>query len=249
MMRSRLRAQSSPLTSHASGMISRARRSSPSSKLSTMLCSWRDAGVRAAFCRSRSFPLVHRAWSARVILSGATLAWSEPNQEWQAGSLADDVGVCDFGATSVLRDFMTTSRSAIAAIVLTLCSRLAIAPAPISAQEVRSDTLLTVGHYLDFEQVAEPRISPDGRQVIYTRRWVNALEDKWESALWLMNSDGSHNRFLVKGANAVWSPDGNRIAYLADGEPKGTQIFVRWMDTEGASTQITRVAEAPADIK
>jgi len=144
---------------------------------------------------------------------------------------------------------MTSPRFATAAIVLTLCSRLTVAPAPISAQEVRSDTLLTVDHYLDFEQVAEPRISPDGKQVIYTRRWVNALEDKWESALWLMNSDGSHNRFLVKGANAVWSPDGNRIAYLADGEPKGTQIFVRWMDTEGASTQITRVAEAPADIK
>lgn len=144
---------------------------------------------------------------------------------------------------------MTSSRSAIAAIVLTLCSQVSVAAPVISAQEVRSDTLLTVDHYLDFEQVAEPRISPDGKQVIYTRRWVNALEDKWESALWLMNSDGSHNRFLVKGANAVWSPDGNRIAYLADGEPKGTQIFVRWVDTEGASTQITRVAEAPADIK
>ncbi len=144
---------------------------------------------------------------------------------------------------------MTSPRSAIAAIVLTLCSQVSVGAPVISAQEVRSDTLLTVEHYLDFEQVSEPRISPDGKQVIYTRRWVNALEDKWESALWLMNADGSHNRFLVKGANAVWSPDGNRIAYLADGEPKGTQIFVRWMDTEGASTQITRVAEAPADIK
>jgi dipeptidyl aminopeptidase/acylaminoacyl peptidase len=141
---------------------------------------------------------------------------------------------------------MTSLRSAAAALVVILCSRAA---PPVSAQEVRSDTLLTVDHYLDFEQVSDPRISPDGKQVIYTRRWVNALEDKWESALWLMNSDGSHNRFLVKGANATWSPDGNRIAYLADGEPKGTQIFVRWMDTEGASTQITRVVESPADIK
>ena len=144
---------------------------------------------------------------------------------------------------------MPSFRPAAAAIVLTLCSQLTVAAPPLSAQETRSDTLLTVDHYLDFEQVSDPRISPDGKQVIYTRRWVNALEDKWESALWLMNSDGSHNRFLVKGASAVWSSDGNRIAYLADGEPKGTQIFVRWMDTEGASTQITRVVESPADIK
>jgi len=144
---------------------------------------------------------------------------------------------------------MASSRSAALAVVLTLCSRLTLATPPVSAQEVRSDTLLTVDHYLDYEQVSDPKISPDGKQVIYTRRWVNVLEDKWESALWLMNSDGSHNRFLVKGASAVWSPDGNRIAYLADGEPKGTQIFVRWMDTEGASTQITRLLESPADIK
>lgn len=122
-------------------------------------------------------------------------------------------------------------------------------PAPVLAQEVKSDTLLTVDHFLDLQQVGDPKISPDGRQVIYTRRWINVLEDKWESALWIMSSDGSRDRFLVKGANAVWSPDGSRIAYLAEGEPKGTQIFVKWMDTESAGTQITRLLEPPADVK
>src|SRR3989475_7669417 len=66
---------------------------------------------------------------------------------------------------------------------------------------------------------------------------------------WIMSVDGSHHRFLVKGSDARWSPDGQRILYLADGEPKGTQIFVRWMDAEGASSQITRVAEKPSDAK
>ena len=119
--------------------------------------------------------------------------------------------------------------------------------APARAQETASDTLLTVDHYLDWEQVADPQISPDGAQIVYTRRWVNKLEDKWESALWIMNADGSHNRFLVKGSDARWAPDGTRILYLADGEPKGTQLFVRWMDAEGASSQVTRVTEKPAD--
>src|SRR3989449_1338633 len=117
------------------------------------------------------------------------------------------------------------------------------------AQETASDTLLTVDHYLDWEQVADPQISPDGAQIVYTRRWVNKVDDKWESALWIMSVDGSHHRFLVKGSDARWSPDGRRILYLADGEPKGTQIFVRWMDAEGASSQITRVAEKPSDAK
>ena len=128
---------------------------------------------------------------------------------------------------------------------------LLLAPAPIAvaAQETASDTLLTVEHYLDWEQASDPQISPDGAQIIYTRRWVNKLEDKWESALWIMNADGSHQRFLVKGSGARWSPDGTRIVYLADGEPKGTQVFVRWMDAEGAVTQVTRVEETPADAR
>jgi dipeptidyl aminopeptidase/acylaminoacyl peptidase len=118
-----------------------------------------------------------------------------------------------------------------------------------AAQEKRADSLLTVEKYLDFEQVGEPRVSPDGSQVIYTRRWVNKLEDKFESALWMMNIDGSKNRFLANGGGAIWSPDGTRIAYMAEGKPSGTQIFVRYMDAEGATSQITTLADGPADMR
>jgi len=123
-----------------------------------------------------------------------------------------------------------------------------IAPLPVDAQESASDTLLTVNHYLDWEQVADPQISPDGARIVYTRRWVNKIEDRWDSGLWIVNADGSKNHFLVKGSNARWSPDGTRIAYLADGDPKGTQVFVRWMDAEGAASQITRVSETPGNV-
>jgi dipeptidyl aminopeptidase/acylaminoacyl peptidase len=122
------------------------------------------------------------------------------------------------------------------------------APALLRAQETASDTLLTVNHYLDWEQVADPQISPDGLQIVYTRRWVNKIEDRWDAGLWIMNADGSKNRFLAKGSNARWSPDGTRIAYFADGEPKGTQVFVRWMDAEGATSQVSRVIENPANL-
>ena len=134
-------------------------------------------------------------------------------------------------------------RSMSIAAVLAVC----LSPA-VAAQETASDTLLTVNHYLDWEQVADPQVSPNGAQIVYTRRWVNKIEDRWDSGLWIVNADGSKNRFLVKGSNAHWSPDGSRIAYLADGEPKGTQVFVRWMDAEGATSQITRVTETPANV-
>ena len=62
-------------------------------------------------------------------------------------------------------------------------------------------------------------------------------------------ADGSKNRFLIKGSSARWSPDGTRIAYLAEGEPEGTQVFVRWMDAEGAVSQVTRVTESPSNTQ
>lgn len=126
---------------------------------------------------------------------------------------------------------------------------LVIVVAHTSAQPVApASKILKVEDYLNYETVADPRISPDGAQVVYTRRWVNRMEDRMESALWMIGVDGSKNRFLTKGSNAVWSPDGTRIAYIADGEPKGPQIFVRWMDAEGATSQVTQVEQAPADV-
>src|ERR1700757_4183120 len=107
---------------------------------------------------------------------------------------------------------------------------LAITPVAVFAQETPSDTLLTVGHYFDIEQVSDPQISPDGSQIVYSRRWVNKLEDKYETTLWIMRADGSHARVFTKGSSPKWSPDGTRIAYLGEGEPKGAQIFVRWVE-------------------
>src|SRR5216117_307341 len=127
----------------------------------------------------------------------------------------------------------------------------AVLLAPITtlrAQETASDTLLTVNHYLDWEQVADPQVSPDGSQILYTRRWVNKIEDRWDAGLWIMNADGSKNRFLVKGSNARWSPDGTRIAYFADGEPTRTTVFVRSMAAAGATSQITHVSATPANL-
>jgi dipeptidyl aminopeptidase/acylaminoacyl peptidase len=124
---------------------------------------------------------------------------------------------------------------------------IVLSPTAAFAQETPSDTLLTVEHYLDWEQVGDPRISPDGSRIVFTRRWVDKLGDRWKSALWLMEADGARQRFLIEGSSARWSPDGTRIAYIAqaDGKP---QLFVRWMDAEGAVSQVTRLTEAPGDL-
>ncbi|HVG21167.1 MAG TPA: S9 family peptidase [Blastocatellia bacterium] len=107
---------------------------------------------------------------------------------------------------------------------------------------------LTLDLYLDWEYVSSPQISPDGSQVVYARRWTDKVNDKFDSDIWIMNADGTKNRFIVKGSSPQWSPDGRRIAYLASGQPTGTQIFVRWMDT-GEETQLTRLERPPSNIE
>ena len=37
--------------------------------------------------------------------------------------------------------------------------------------------------------------------------------------------------------------------YLAEGEPKGSQIFVRYVDAEGPATQITHITETPRNAR
>ena len=107
---------------------------------------------------------------------------------------------------------------------------------------------LTLDLYWEYESVSDPQISPDGRQIIYTRQSFDKVNDRRQSSLWIMSADGTRDRFLVEGSNARWSPTGDRIAYTAQGKPRGTQVFVRWMDAEGAVSQITQVEKSPMGV-
>lgn len=115
-----------------------------------------------------------------------------------------------------------------------------------SVQAISQDEkFLGVADYLEFEQVNDAQISPDGRQIIYTRRWVNQKTDRMDSALWMMDADGSRHRYLIDGSNARWSPSGDRILFTASGDNEKSQVFVRWMNDEGAVSQVTRIDMSP----
>ena len=107
--------------------------------------------------------------------------------------------------------------------------------------------LLTVDRYFDIERVASPKISPDGNHIVFTRSHVDPIKDAWVGLLWEMEADGSRQRPLVRGSDAQWSPDGTRIAYLAEADGK-VQLWVRYMDAEGAMIQVTRSERSPVSF-
>jgi dipeptidyl aminopeptidase/acylaminoacyl peptidase len=142
----------------------------------------------------------------------------------------------------------TVSRACAAALILLLCVCASLQPLTAQAPQPAQGRLLALNDYLDWEQISEARISPDGARIIYQRRFIDQMRDSWESSLWIINADGTRNRQLIEGSSPIWSPDGTRIAFLAPDEQRRTQIFVRWMDAEGAVTAITRLTERPRDL-
>jgi Tol biopolymer transport system component len=83
----------------------------------------------------------------------------------------------------------------------------------------------------------EPSLSPDGTQLVFTRTSGKNAEAK--PSIWTAAADGSHLRRLERsGENALWSPAGNRIAYLAPGTTRAAWRLVS--SQGGASTTLLR---------
>ena len=130
-----------------------------------------------------------------------------------------------------------------------LAALLLVGPASTAqAAGAGSSGRFTVARYLELQSADSPRISPDGTQIIYTRSSVNTQDDEPEKSVWIVAADGQHHRFLARGSGAVWAPDGRSIAYVAEGRPKGKQIFVLHLSMPGPATQLTSLEQDPSDL-
>jgi dipeptidyl aminopeptidase/acylaminoacyl peptidase len=111
--------------------------------------------------------------------------------------------------------------------------------------------LLDQETYMEMETVGSPNISPDGSLIIFTRGWVDKMNDRRASNLWIADSKGERIRELTHGnwrdSSPVWSSDGSKVAFLSDRD--GTnQIHVMWLDTR-ETAQLTHVDKTPESLR
>ena len=86
-------------------------------------------------------------------------------------------------------------------------------------QQARPANHVTLEQYLDWEEVSAPQLSPDGSQIIFSRRWVDKMNDRWESSVWQMNVDGTHARSLVTGSDVIAVDFHSHTHFSHDGRP------------------------------
>ncbi len=141
-------------------------------------------------------------------------------------------------------------RKVLLATFAVLSIRLAV-PAVVAAQDGDGTDVFVPADVFELEYAGDPRISPDGRRIVYARTFSDIMTDRARSNLWILNSDGSDHRALLTGqqdfSSPRWSPDGSRLLYVATDEHGKRQLYVRWMDT-GQTAMLTHLERSPGGI-
>jgi dipeptidyl aminopeptidase/acylaminoacyl peptidase len=84
----------------------------------------------------------------------------------------------------------------------------------------RKKNLIVAEDLYRFHILSEPRLSPDGRNVIYTQQRVDRKTEKKYSNLWIVPTGGGEPRSFTSGDQndyqPRWSPDGSQVAFLSN---------------------------------
>jgi dipeptidyl aminopeptidase/acylaminoacyl peptidase len=112
------------------------------------------------------------------------------------------------------------------------------------ASPVAAQRPMTIQDLLGAVRIADPQLSPDGKQVAFVRTTTDVSSGKRNADIWIVPADGSGAPRLFVGGDKTentprWTPDG-RLAFVSnrDGE---MQIYVA--DAGGSNVrQVTKVA-------
>lgn len=122
-------------------------------------------------------------------------------------------------------------------LFLMLVSMLAAQKRPIALEDLWA-----------MKRIADPQVSPCGKFVVYTLTSYDMETNKGNSDLWLVPVTGGEPKQLTNTpsheSNPRWSPDGSKIAFLADANDL-SQIFTLRLE-DGKVEQAT---SCPVDVE
>jgi len=127
---------------------------------------------------------------------------------------------------------------AVALLAVIPVAAMAAATAPLSAEVI-----------WQMKRVGAPALSPDGRNAVFPVTEYDVAENKDETDLYLVPTDGGTARRLTTApgsdSSPAWSPDGRWIAFVAKrGDDKQSQLYL--MPTDGGEAQ--RVGSVPTGV-
>lgn len=121
-----------------------------------------------------------------------------------------------------------------------ICGLIALWCVPAIAAPVRRP--ITETDLMKFRWIADPRISPDGRDIAYVLVTVDDNEDRYTSSIWTVATSGdTPPRPLTGGPQDSaprWSPDGRTLAFLRAKDKDPPQIHLLAM-TGGEPRKLT----------
>ena len=142
---------------------------------------------------------------------------------------------------------MPRPATVLASLVLIGCAAAA------NSQSSASSKTPTIDQSLETFSVSSPKISPDGKMVIYEQSRTNWDSNAFDTELWIADvATGSRHSLSLRGSSssdAAWSPDGRWIAFVSDrpgslkDSPAGKrQLYVMPADG-GEGQQLTKMDE------
>ncbi len=91
----------------------------------------------------------------------------------------------------------------------------------------RSDIKIENGHMspevlLSLGRLSDPQLSPNGKTILYTVRYISIEENRTNNTLYACDADGANPRELTKFGKSIsnvrWSADGKSVYYLLGGQ-------------------------------